>query len=229
MSKHICNICNGRLPDYVEGKLDVQQARTLRAHLAASPECAGEEARLRALFETILSRNDDDVSLPDPGAFLAEVNAGIDRRRQASHLPWLPRPALAIPALAAMLLVVSGILYFGTPQGSADGDPLFPDLLAGADVGSIDPGTDLTPLLRDVTVAELETEAETGISEEVPEETYPELGTQIDLTLLEDVPYSSVVDASLDYITPYDAVETLDASAFDDIVTTLENNRYTFL
>lgn len=228
MSGNNCNICRGALPDYVDGKLDESEARRLRAHLAASPVCAAEERRIRVLFSAALARPTGAERISDPGIFLSGINEGIDRRKTRHSI--LTRPAHAIPALAAIILLfIAGVYFFDVTWTSGSGDTLFPGLLTAEDLRDIDGDVEIVPLLHEVTISDvIATEAEQLVAGAEAED-LPLLESEIALTLLDDIPYSSVVSESFDYVTPYDIVDGMDVAEFEDIVKTIENNRITLL
>lgn len=228
MSGNNCKICRGALPDYVDGKLDEPEARRLSAHLAASPTCAAEELRLRVLFTYALARPSAVEHIPEPGVFLSGINDSIDRRK--SGLLFIGRPAFAFSALAAaLLLVIAGAYFLDFARPSDGGDSLFPDLLTAEDLRDIDRDAEIVPLLREVTITDaIASEAE-QLVDGADEENLPLLESEIAMTLLDDVPYSSVISESFDYVTPYDIVDGMDVTEFEDIVKTIENNRFTLL
>jgi hypothetical protein len=228
MSGNNCNICRGTLPDYVDGKLDESEAHLLRLHLAASPECAAEEQRLRVLFTIALLRPSTVESIPEPGIFLTGINEGIDRKKPRFY--GIARPAFAIPVLTAvLLLVIAGAYFLDFSRPSGSGDTLFPGMLTAEDLRGFDEDAEIIPMLREVTIHDAAaTEAE-QLLDAADDQDLPFLESEIASTLLGDIPYSSVVSESFDYVTPYDIVDDMDASEFEDIARTIENNRFTLL
>lgn len=226
MSKLECNVCRGLLPDYVDGKLDAEHSEAIRRHLAVSVNCTIEEQRLRALFTTVLTRDLPKNSIPDPGSFLVGINAEIDRRRnrQFPGVRSFTRPAILVPVLsAAVLLFIAGVFFYPFAGPSNSADIMFSGLINEADVSGLTQIETLTPLLNEVLLSELTNSGETGMSEIAGLEDQTVLNTEIDASLLDDISYSSVVSASLDYISPDDVLEQLPQSDADDIVTTLQH------
>ena len=234
MSRHNCNICNERLLDSINGQLDDGESLLFQRHLDESPSCAREAARLRAFVQSALPRDGASVGLPDPGAFLAGVNAGIDRKygsTKTQHpffsVRW--RPAFAIPLLAAMLLVAAGVVWLNRAGDDSRGNDPFHDLLTAEDIRGLENSEDVTSLLERITIGDLSSATDTRIEDILPAEDLPGLAEEIDITLFEDVAYSDVVSASLEYLSPLEAAETLAPSEIDAIVASLEHNRFTLL
>ncbi|MFZ1729247.1 MAG: zf-HC2 domain-containing protein [Bacteroidota bacterium] len=226
MSKLKCKDCRGLLPDYVDGKLDAEQSAALRKHLSVSATCASEEQHLRALFTGALTRDIPKSSILDPGSFLVGINAEIDRRRrgQFSSVRNFTRPAFLVPVLAtAVLLLIASVFYFPFAGRSSSSEMMFSGLISEADVNGLAEIETLTPLLNDVLLSELQSSGEIGAYEINDLADATVLNTEIDETLLDDVSYSSVVSASLEYISPDDVLEQLSQSDADDIVTILQN------
>lgn len=226
MSKLGCNVCLGLLPDYVDGKLDAEHSATMREHLSVSQPCANEAERLHELFTQALTRVLPDAGIPDPGSFLVGINAEIDRRR-ARLLPggWkFPRPAIHIPVLStAIVLIIFSLFYFPSvgPSNSADG--MFSGLITESDVKGLPEIETLVPLLSEVLVSDLSTGNEMRASEIAAFDDQAALNTAIDGSLLDDVSFSSVVSASLEYISTEDVLDQLSEEDTDEIVTTLQN------
>jgi hypothetical protein len=229
MSKPTCNICHAALPDYVDGKLEREEMLSMRAHLASSPECAENERKLRALFTGPLARPSVSEQLPRAGIFLSGVNQRIDRKsRQHSIAP--ARPSIVIPALVAVLLLaIAGVYFLASPDIRPDGDTFFSGLLTAEDLDGLGSDEAIDVLLREVAVMDLVASDGLPLDAVSDEADHDRLETQIDLTILGDIPYSSVVTSSLEYLSPYDIVDGIDTQDFEDIVNTLENSRFTLL
>lgn len=232
MSKRKCDICDGHLPDYADGKLDEETRERMREHLASSPACACSARELQELFSQVLSRDDAIPSLADPGAFLAEVNTGIDRRaaRRLSTRFEFRRPAVYLPALtAAVLLIIAGLYLFpGSDQRTAQ-TGLFPGLLTQAEVLHLNEDGSLTPLTIDLLLPDLSIGVATAVAYQPSVEDAAILEDAIDATLLARIPYSAVISAGLDYLSPDEVFETLSADYSHEIVTDLEKQPFTLL
>ncbi|MBR9975336.1 MAG: zf-HC2 domain-containing protein [Bacteroidetes bacterium] len=232
MSRNICRICDDRLADYVNGKLDNEEVRTLRVHLEGSPPCAERERVLRMLFAETLPRSPFPERLPDAGSFLAGVNAGIDRKLGARAW-WVPaslrpfRPALAASLIATLMIVAAGVAYLSLSGRETTRGDLFSGLLTAEDVSGLERGVDVAPLLGEITVSGLDPVVDTRFDDLTVNGGLAGLSDEMNLTLLEDVPYSAVVSASLEYISPLDAAEALDEDELEQMIGTLKNHQFT--
>jgi anti-sigma factor RsiW len=232
MSKRKCDICDGYLPDYADGKLDEDTRERMREHLASSPACAHSARELQALFSRVLSRDEAMPPLPDRGAFLAAVNTGIDRRaaRRLSTRFEFHRPAVYLPALtAAVFLIIAGLyLFTGSDQRTAETD-LFPGLPTQAEVLRMNEDGSLTPLSIDLLLPDLSIGGATAVAYQSSVDDAAVLEDAIDATLLARIPYAAVISASLDYLSPDEVLETLSADLSHEIVTDLEKQPFTLL
>ena len=183
------------------------------------------ERAYRMLFQQAL-RRESSAGIPDPGSFLVRINAGIDRstggftaiRRRVL------RPGVLAPVLsAAVILVIAGVFFFHPAADQGAGDSLFSGLINESDLTELTEISPSSAVLDDVTISDLSLDRE-YLAEDGPAMRDPaSLSAEIDLTLLEDVPYSAVVSASLEYISPDDVLENLSDTEADRIVTTSYN------
>jgi len=93
-----------RIHPYVDGELDVTNAREVELHLRACEECRGLEQNIRALSDTLTR------SVPAyraPTGLRKSVRAALRREARPAGLgPWMP---FAIGAACALLLLVVAI------------------------------------------------------------------------------------------------------------------------
>ncbi len=224
MSSLECNICSGRLPDYVDGKLEENEFALMRDHLGRSEACAEEERRLRVLFSRILERTPAAESMPDAGSFLVGVNAGIDRASRGYRplAKWTLRPSVLVPVLAAaMVIIVAGLFLFPTAERIDSGDTMFSGLIDEADLSNLSDISPSSSLFDEVMISDLSYNRDLLYDvSSIDDET--NLNSEIDLTLLDDVSYSAVVSASLEYISTDEVLENLSDTEAERIVTALE-------
>ncbi len=232
MSKPICKICTGYLPDYVDGKLDAEMQRRMREHLDSSPECAAAARQLQELFSRILTRDDPIPDMPDPASFLVAVNAGIDTRagRHSSFQFDIRRPAFLLPAIASVvLLIIVGLSIMPVSGPTNPESVLFPGLLTQADVDRIDESGTLTPLTIDLMLSDIAIGGEPAF-EYLPSVSGTDLIDEaVDSSLLESIPYSAVISAGLDYLSADEVLENLSEGQYREIAADLEKQPFTLL
>ncbi|MBE0645098.1 MAG: zf-HC2 domain-containing protein [Bacteroidetes bacterium] len=232
MSKRECKICDGRLPDYVDGKLDAEESRMMREHLSTSSSCAAEERELREFFSGILTRDIPGEGISDPGRFLVGVNAGIDRNARGYRpvLRHIGRPALFVPLFStAVLLIIAAIVLFPSVETLDSQEALFSGLFNENDLLGIADLSPTTPMLDDIMIFEQSANRELISEEASSASDASSLNTAIDLTLLDDVPYSAVVSASLNYLSQEDVLEKLSDAEAESIVRELEQQKIRIL
>jgi len=115
--KHVTD----KIQAWLSGELDPAEARRVEAHLRECPDCAGEAAEARHLWETL---GDLAGATPEiPGSIWEPVRERTLARRETGSRFFGPvqlvRSSLATAAVAAGLLL--GILVPGTEPGSMDG------------------------------------------------------------------------------------------------------------
>ncbi|MFA6232589.1 MAG: zf-HC2 domain-containing protein [Bacteroidota bacterium] len=221
-----CKICRDLMLDYVDGKLDRELMTEYRKHLSISQVCANEADRMSEFFKLALPRELPDTEIPDPGNFLIAINQGIERRntRHVHFAGSFARPAIIIPVLSAtILLIVCGILFIPFSGPTQTEDTMFSGLITESDLNGMTDFSTLTPLLNDILLSDLSTTSVIITEDIAALEDPATLDTSIDLSLLDDVTYSSVVSASLDYISPDDVLEQLPEREAAQLVNTLEN------
>jgi anti-sigma factor RsiW len=91
---------------YHDGELDAETRERLESHLSICPRCAGELASLRGLSDRIASA----VCRPDAeSAAFQRIHAAIDQAADRNSGRQFMRTAGLLMALAASLLLVSGV------------------------------------------------------------------------------------------------------------------------
>jgi anti-sigma factor RsiW len=93
-----------RIDPYVDGELDVTNAREVELHLRACEECRGIEQRIRALSDALTA---SAPAYRAPTALRKNVRAALRREAKPERLSlWMP---FAIGAACALLLLVFAI------------------------------------------------------------------------------------------------------------------------
>ncbi len=185
-----------------------------------------ESDRLRVLFDQSLTRELDDAGIPDPGSFLVGINAGIDRRHATGlrALSNVLRPAVLIPVLTVSLfLVIAGMFYFSPDGQIQQPDSLFPGMITETDVEGLPDMETLTPMLNDVLLSDMNSSNDLVSEEIFDADNAVEFNTAIDASMLEDLTYSAVVSAGLDYFSTDEVLDYLTEVEANDIVTNLQN------
>jgi anti-sigma factor RsiW len=106
-----CAFGDGRLHDWIDGRLSSAEADAVREHVALCPHCADSAAAFRAAGDLLRAWSAETVRKGDPrlDAMWTRVRAGIAEKEAAKrnrlrwrHLFWVPAAA----ALAVFALLV---------------------------------------------------------------------------------------------------------------------------
>ena len=240
MFGNACRICHGVLPDFIDGKLDDATMARLQEHLARSPRCAEEAARLQQVFTHGLRRPAPDGMIPDPGQFLSGINEridGIHPRTAPSSVPspgsrgdrraiWW-KPAVRYPALAAILVIVLAGGYVldvfqAAPSPALDSRRLLTEEdLAGfhGDLVLWDAldGLAITASPRVDALSEFDAFDPSALQT---------LGTEIDTDLLDHLSTTELLSDGFEYVSPFDVVDDIETEDFESVLESLEQHRF---
>ncbi|MBR9976942.1 MAG: zf-HC2 domain-containing protein [Bacteroidetes bacterium] len=233
MSKLICDICRGVLPDYVDGKLDETASHRLRQHLASSPSCAEEERRLRTLFAQLPARSTIPTPMPDPAGLRAAINERLDNRTGDTTGPRsvLLRPSVAIPVFATVLLFIVGISLIFFPHGNDESGNEYASL---SEMDVYSPSENVLIVAEQFEDSFISSPSSTHLQPEVLNDIFrfgdtEALEAAIDRSLLEEIPYEAIIAVGFDYL-PSDEMPGLISNVETDyLVQSLEQQSITLL
>ncbi|MFC1558557.1 anti-sigma factor family protein [candidate division KSB1 bacterium] len=113
-----CSKFRNRLTLYVGGDLPEKEMIKLSEHLDKCPDCKAELEKLKSFKETVNDIAQSDIPNPLPSDFTSNVydrimenhiKKTIPKRRRWHFAQW--KPAVAFGAIAALLLITTGMLY----------------------------------------------------------------------------------------------------------------------
>ncbi len=205
------------LPDYLAGLLNESDREAVLAHSADCPDCIREIESLQLLFRNRKSASEREVI--DFSNFIVHVNNKIDARTQSATRRFLI-PALAVPAIAAILILV--LLNPFAPSETWVGEQ---DIVL------------LEELVDQISTSQLiEFEHETVLTEEisledagattVTENMLDDIDTELSDVLLEDLTLSEFLTTNGNYLSSNELLELLSDEDNDALLAVLSETDF---